>query len=64
MLRVGRLGVNVPCLYLLDEATNKIYMEKIIGVTVKEALRGDYGLDNGVYTTRAFTIMVSCGPCD
>lgn len=59
MLRVSRLGVLTPCLYLVDEGSSRIYMEKVMGSTVKDILRGEYNEDTGTYTTRAFTIAVS-----
>eukprot|EP00904_Undaria_pinnatifida_P003032 jgi/Undpi1/1272/HiC_scaffold_11.g04664.m1 len=35
MVKVRKAGVETPCLYLVDSANTKIYMEKIDGVTAK-----------------------------
>lgn len=38
MAKVRRVGVETPCLYLIDSANTKIYMEKVDGVTAKQFL--------------------------
>lgn len=59
MLRGGRLGVQTLCLYLVNKQVNKICMEKIVGSTVKEALRDDYNPKTATSTARALAVAVS-----
>ena len=35
MVKVRKAGVETPCLYLIDSANTKIYMERVEGVTAK-----------------------------
>lgn len=35
MVKVRKAGVETPCLYLIDSANTKIYMERVDGVTAK-----------------------------
>jgi len=45
-----KVGVDTPCLYLVDTEKSRIYMEEIIGLTVKEfiyrATANNTGLNN------------------
>lgn len=46
MVKVRKAGVETPCLYLIDSANTKIYMERVDGVTAKtfflENLHSEY----------------------
>ncbi len=53
MLRCATAGVHVPCVYLVDAAASRIYMEKIEGRTLKEFLRTHYDEASAQYTTAA-----------
>lgn len=42
MVKVRKAGVETPCLYLVDSANTKIYMEKIDGVTAKHFFQSEH----------------------
>lgn len=43
ILRARKLGIKTPTVYLVDQQTNSILMEKVRGITVKDWLReGNY----------------------
>lgn len=46
MLKARKLGIRTPTVYLIDQETNSIIMERIPGITVKEWLKkGNYNSD-------------------
>ncbi len=59
MLRCAKAGVQVPCVYLVDQRRNRIYMEKVEGLTLKHFLRDHYDAGTGLYDPAALALVVS-----
>lgn len=56
MVKARKAGVATPCLYLIDGANTKIYMERVDGVTAKHFL-----LDcmNSEFLSNAYKVLIS-----
>lgn len=63
MLRCAKAGVRTPCVYLVDQHTSRIYMEKVEGHTLKHFLRGRYDPGTGRYGDVAIATVVSTRVC-
>lgn len=60
MVKVRKAGVETPCLYLVDSANTKIYMEKIDGVTAKHFFQSEHAGSEGD-TVAALKIAAEIG---
>ena len=47
--KARRAGVNVPCIYYVDQSNYKLHMEQIIGKTLKEVLASMYNKDSDTH---------------
>lgn len=49
MTKARKAGVNVPCIYYVDQANYQLHMERIIGKTLKEILYKVYDKDGAIH---------------
>jgi TP53 regulating kinase-like protein len=53
--------VNAPCIFLIDEAKGRLYMERILGVSLKQWLHDHYDPSTETYDPRAKDLAYQMG---
>lgn len=61
LMKCRRTGIDTPALFMLDTERNRIFMEQIIGPTVKQRLRDLYDATSGTYQGEGMSIAGAMG---
>ncbi|ETV94770.1 BUD32 protein kinase [Aphanomyces invadans] len=54
-------GVDTPCIFLIDEAKGRLYMERIHGLSIKQFLFDTYDESSGTYSAVALEVCYQIG---
>ncbi|ETV71953.1 BUD32 protein kinase [Aphanomyces astaci] len=56
-----KAGVDTPCIFLIDEAKGRLYMERIQGMSAKQYLYDSYNATTQQYATDALAVCYQIG---
>lgn len=63
IVKARKLGVHTPVVYYVEFGANVIYMEKVVGTSVKELLQTGKLSDEGMVHPVSLPALYPCPPC-